>query len=126
MEAIAGKLNAFSFKRGLVVLSCALIIGCAASEQPRYFWGDYEDLIYQMYIEPGSADSTIQIAKLKDDINKAGTEGKLAPPGLHGHLGYMYLVQGDTHNAALEFETEKSLFPESTQFIDGLMGHLKK
>jgi hypothetical protein len=125
MEAIASKLNAFSFKRGIVVLFCALTIGCAASE-PRYFWGDYEDLIYQMYIEPGSADSTIQIAKLQDDIGKAGAEGKPVPPGLHGHLGYMYLVQGDTHNAVLEFETEKRLFPESTQFIDGLMGHLKK
>jgi hypothetical protein len=26
----------------------------------------------------------------------------------------------------LEFEMEKKLFPESTKFVDGLMGRLKK
>jgi hypothetical protein len=101
------------------------MIGCATSE-PLYYWGDYEELIYQMYIEPGAADSATQVAKLKEDINKASTAGKPVPPGLHAHLGYMYFLQSDTHAAVLEFEMEKKLFPESTKFVDGLMGRLKK
>lgn len=125
MESIASKLIATYLNRGVLLVSCSIMIGCAASE-PLYYWGDYEELIYQMYIEPGAADSATQVAKLKEDINKASTAGKPVPPGLHAHLGYMYFLQSDTHAAVLEFEMEKKLFPESTKFVDGLMGRLKK
>lgn len=125
MASIAGKLIARYLPRGLLLASILIMVGCATSE-PLYFWGDYEDLIYQMYIKPGSADSTTQISKLKENINQASSAGKTVPPGLHAHLGYMYFLQGDGHAALLEFETEKILFPESAKFIDGLTGRLKK
>ena len=125
MESIASKLIATYLNRGVLLVSCSIMIGCATSE-PLYYWGDYEELIYQMYIEPGAADSATQVAKLKEDINKASTAGKPVPPGLHAHLGYMYFLQSDTHAAVLEFEMEKKLFPESIKFVDGLMGRLKK
>lgn len=125
MESIARQLISACLKTGLMYVSCYLMAGCATSE-PLYFWGNYEDLIYQMYMEPGAADTGTQVAKLKEDIGKASAAGKPLPPGVHAHLGYMYILQGDTHNAALEFETEKKLFPESAKFIDGLMGRLKK
>jgi hypothetical protein len=125
MESIASELKATYLNRGVLLVSCSIMIGCATSE-PLYYWGDYEELIYQMYIEPGAADSATQVAKLKEDINKASTAGKPVPPGMHAHLGYMYFLQSDTHAAVLEFEMEKKLFPESTKFVDGLMGRLKK
>ena len=125
MESIVSKLIATCLNRLVLLISSSIMIGCATSE-PLYFWGNYEDLIYQMYMEPGSADTATQVAKLKEDINKASTIGKPVPPGLHSHLGYMYFLQGDTHAAVLELEAEKNLFPESTKFIDGLMGRLKK
>ncbi|MGZ8222099.1 MAG: DUF4810 domain-containing protein [Methylobacter sp.] len=125
MESIASELIATYLNRGILLVSCSIMIGCATSE-PLYYWGDYEELIYQMYIEPGAADSATQVAKLKEDIIKASTAGKPVPPGLHAHLGYMYFLQSDTHAAVLEFELEKKLFPESTKFVDGLMGRLKK
>jgi hypothetical protein len=125
MESIASKLIATYLNRGVLLVSCSIMIGCSTSK-PLYYWGDYEELIYQMYIEPGAADSATQVAKLKEDINKASTAGKPVPPGLHAHLGYMYFLQSDTHAAVLEFEMEKKLFPESTKFVDGFMGRLKK
>ena len=118
--SIATYLNA-----GLLLISCSTLIGCATSE-PLYYWGNYEDLIYQMHIKPGSADPATQVRKLNEDINAASSEGKPVPPGLHAHLGYMYFLQNDTQSAVLEFETEKKLFPESAKFVDGLMGRLKK
>ena len=125
MESITRPLKISNLKVLVLLLACSVLTGCATTE-PLYFWGNYEDLIYGMYLEPGSADTTTQVAKLKEDINKASTDGKPVPPGLHAHLGYIYFLQGDTHAAALEFETEKKLFPESAKFIDGLMGRLKK
>jgi hypothetical protein len=111
--------------RSLVVIASMIIIGCAAPES-LYYWGDYEELIYQMYIKPGLADTGTQILKLKEDINKASAVGKFVPPGLHAHLGYMYFLQGDTSDAILELATEKKLFPESSRFVDGLLGRIKK
>lgn len=125
MESIAGKLIAAFLKRGLVVVFCSTVIGCVTS-QPLYYWGNYEEIIYQMYIKPGSADPGSQVQKLKEDVDKASSEGKLVPPGLHAHLGYMYFLQGNTHDALLEFAAEKKLFPESAKFVDGFTGRVKK
>jgi hypothetical protein len=125
MESITSKLIAPYLKSGVLLIACWVMIGCATS-QPLYYWGNYENLVYEMYIEPGSADSSTQIQKLKEDINKASSEGKLVPPGLHAHLGYMYFLQGNARDTLLEFETEKKLFPESAKFVDGLASRLKK
>jgi hypothetical protein len=38
----------------------------------------------------------------------------------------MHFLQGDALAAAQEFNTEKTLFPESAKFVDGLLGRLKK
>ena len=112
-------------KSGILLVTCLTVIGCATPES-LYYWGDYENLVYEMYVEPGAADPATQVQKLKEDISEASAKGKRVPPGLRAHLGYMYFLQGNTHDAALEFGTEKKLFPESTKFIDGLMGRLKK
>ena len=125
MESIANKMIATCLKRGGVLVSCSIIIGCETTK-PLYYWGDYETLVYEMYIEPGAADPATQIQKLKEDISEASAEGMHVPPGLHAHLGYMYFLQGNTNDAKLEFETEKKLFPEATKFVDGLMGRIKK
>ncbi|WP_374086618.1 DUF4810 domain-containing protein [Methylomicrobium lacus] len=115
-----------SIVKPLGLAFCFLALSGCAPAPSLYYWGEYEDLIYQMYEEPGSADPATQIAKLREDIGKAGEAGKPVPPGLHAHLGYLYFLQSDTHAAALEFETEKKLFPESATFVDGMLGRLKK
>lgn len=112
-------------KTAILLVSCSILAGCATT-QPLYYWGDYETIIYEMYIEPGSADPTTQIQKLTQDISEASSEGKRIPPGVHAHLGYMFFLQGNRNEAVLEFETEKKLFPESAKFVDGLMGRIKK
>jgi hypothetical protein len=114
-----------SLSRRLMAAGCLILSGCATTG-PLYYWGEYEELVYQMYIQPGKADPANQIAQLREDINKANADGKPVSPGLHAHLGYMYFLQGDTHSAVLEFETEKKLFPESAIFVDSFIGRLKK
>jgi hypothetical protein len=108
-----------------MILSYCLITGCA-SQKTLYYWGNYEDLVYQMYVKPGSADPATQVAKLTEDIGKAKAEGRMVPPGVHAHLGYMHFLQGDALAAAQELNTEKTLFPESAKFVDGLLDRLKK
>jgi hypothetical protein len=106
---------------GIAGAIAALLALSACLKPPIYAWGRYEDLVYQMYMKPGEADPVTQTAKLTEDIQKANAAGKPVPPGVHAHLAYLYYQQGDGGAAKQEFLIEKTLFPESAAFIDGML-----
>ena len=98
-----------------------LAVGCAQTAS-LYSWGHYEELVYQMYAEPGTADPGTQIAKLNEDIQRAHDAGLRVAPGVHAHLGFMYYLQDNVEAAFQHFEAEKALFPESAVLMDRLLG----
>jgi hypothetical protein len=103
----------------LAVVGAFALSGCAAG--PRYHWGHYEELLYEMYAEPGKADPAVQVERLSRDVAEAETKGLLVPPGVYAHLGYMYLLQGNAAAARDALQTEKRLYPESETFVDRLL-----
>ncbi len=106
--------------KAIPVFCVVLISGCATQKE-LYYWGEYEDLIYDSYVRPGSADPLTQIEKLTADIQKAEANGQKVPPGIFAHLGYLYAVEGNESLSREAFEREKELYPESTVFIQGLL-----
>jgi hypothetical protein len=110
----------------LSILAAALcaLNGCAA--KPVYYWGHYDELVYEMYANPGKADPGTQVTVLTEDIDKAHAQGMRVPPGVHAHLAYMYYQLGNQGSAEKELQAEKTLFPESTTFVDGMLQRLKK
>ena len=107
-------------------LALALLAGGCAQSSALYRWGDYEGVLYDIYLRPGKADPTAQIARLTQDITRTQAAGQRVPPGVHAHLGYLYYSQGQLDAAYEQFVTEKSLFPESTHFVDGILGRMTK
>jgi hypothetical protein len=103
-----------------------LLAACAQREEPLYRWGNYEQLVYDMYLRPGTADPGTQIVKLTEDIERTEVEGKRVPPGVHGHLGYLYYTQGQTDLAYEQFVLERQLFPESAVFVDGIIDRMQQ
>ncbi len=97
-----------------------ILTGCGGT-QSLYHWGHYEDLLHAMYTHPGKAEPPLQIEILSQDIDRAHASGQAVPPGVHAHLGYLLSLQGHMDAARREFETEKSLYPESARFMDQLM-----
>src|SRR5262245_51858184 len=93
-------------------------LGCSST---FYGWGEYEDLVYEMYVEPGKADPPTQGQKLSAAISEAHARGKRVPPGVNAHLGYMYYLTGDADKALARFEAERTQYPESAVLIDRLM-----
>jgi hypothetical protein len=96
--------------------------GCAPGA--LYHWGHYEPLLYEMYAHPGKAEPAEQIDELTEDVATAQSKGRPVPPGVHAHLGYMYLEQGNAVAAREQFEIEKQLFPESAAFMDRLLARI--
>jgi len=118
------------FKRLCVCLAISFGIlsmtGCMQPKPNIYYWGNYEQLVHDMYLKPGSADAPTQIEKLSSDLQNAESRGLKIHPGLYAQLGFMYALEGRMVEMESAFNQEKSLFPESTIFIDGLLKRAKR
>ena len=113
-------------RAAVLTLSGCLLGASACAPQTLYRWGSYEQLVYDMYANPGKADPATQIAKLSADVEQTKAAGKNVPPGVHAHLGYLYYTQGQVAEAAEELTLEKQLFPESTVFVDGMLARMNR
>ncbi len=109
----------------LALLSIILIAGCVTNKD-IYYWGDYEKLIHDAYIKPGSADPATQIEKLNRDIQKAKAEGKRVAPGIYAHLGFLYALEGKDSQSKAAFKQEQGLYPESNTLIEGMLNRAKQ
>jgi len=90
-----------------------------------YHWGDYQQQVYQHFKTEGNS-SEEQIAALEQGIVKARANGGAMPPGYHAHLGMLYARIGKHDQVVQSFETEKTLFPESSGYIDFLLNKYRK
>ncbi|NJL31424.1 MAG: DUF4810 domain-containing protein [Phycisphaerales bacterium] len=108
---------------GLLLL--ATLTGCQSSW--RYDWGNYEASVAALYASPSDTPGYGEhIQKLQEDIRlaqsrKKANEPSRVPPGKFAQLGYLYALQGDSHNARINLEQEKTLYPESARFVDSLL-----
>ena len=111
--------------RALAAIVVLALLGCSGCAAPTmYRWGEYQDLLYEMYAEPGNAPPEKQAEVLARQIGETRAKEQWVPPGVHAHLGYMYFLLGNEQAAAEQFEEEKAAFPESAVFIDGLLGRM--
>jgi hypothetical protein len=111
-------------KVSLLLPVAAMLTGCA--EPMIYSWGQYENVVYSTYSDPGKVPAERQIKLLEQDYQKARSENKPVSTGFHAHLGYLYAQVGKTDAARQSFETEKALFPESAVLMDRLLKNLEK
>jgi len=108
----------------LVLAAAALLAGCARKPL-LYEWGSYEEQVYAMYSDTGKVPVEEQLENLERDYQVARAANKPVPPGYHAHVGYLYFQLGKVDQALQSFETEKTLFPESTIYMDRLIARIK-
>ena len=58
-------------------------------------------------------------------MQKAQSKGLALAPGFHAHLGMLYFESGNNSSGVEQFEIEKSLFPESSKYLDYLLAQLQ-
>lgn len=109
-----------------LAIGSSLLLCACASTSDQYYWGQYEALIYKQYHQPGEATPEVQIQQLLVDIQQAESQGKRIAPGVYAHLGSMYAAQGKLELAIAALTEEKTLYPDSTRFIDGMISRALK
>lgn len=97
--------------------AAALLLSGCADDSPRqlYYWdGAYTSSVYEYLTQEGDAGA--QIAALEQSLQKAYQRAAKAPPGLHAHLGLLYLSQGNGAKFKAYVEKEAELYPESRDY----------
>lgn len=108
-----------SLKLSLLTL-IGLLAACHTKPSPQglYYWGNYSDLVYQYYNEPGNLGE--QENALRQIIAKSAELNKPVAPGVYGQLGLVLSKQGRIADAQALFKQESELYPESKAFIQFL------
>jgi hypothetical protein len=106
----------------LTLAASALLAGCS-SPQTLYQWEGYEPQVYEYF--KGEEPKEAQVEALERDLQKIRSTGKAVPPGYHAHLGLLYLSMGKDDQMVQQFNTEKTLFPESGTYMDFLLKNAK-
>ncbi|AMR80450.1 DUF4810 domain-containing protein [Cupriavidus nantongensis] len=98
-----------------------LLAGCAAPKS-MYQWEGYQAQVYE-YFKGESKEA--QITALESGLQKIQAQSGSVPPGYHAQLGLLYLNIGKGDQMIKEFQTEKTLFPESAPYMDFLLRNMK-
>ncbi len=105
--------------------SASVLTGCANQPQPLYHWSGYQEQVYAHFKGDGSSPQE-QVAALEASLQEARAEDRALPPGFHAHLGMLYAELGKADQVRQQFETEKTLFPESAPYMDLLLRNAAK
>lgn len=106
----------------LVALLLVVLTGC---QRTLYDWGTYEVSVLRMYSSRENFSVASEIDRLQREVDRTERRGRKVPPGKVAHLGYLYLLAGDSEKARGCFEKEKALFPESEQFMAFLLSEVR-
>lgn len=110
--------------RGLWLgLSVLLIAGCAKPPATLYQWDGYQRLVYE-YLNGDGRPQPQQLDELQAQAEQARAGGRALPPGFRAHLGLLHIQQGSLDQARQMLEAEKAAFPESTPYMDFLLGRM--
>lgn len=105
----------------LILMISSVLCGCAANKS-LYSWGPYEPQVYS-YFKGDSPEQ--QILVLEKNLSEIKAKGQVPPPGYYAHLGMLYSKTGRDSDVVSMFEKEKSLYPESSIFIDNISNGFK-
>ncbi len=107
----------------LVVLAVTSLAGCQTT-QPLYNFGSYQHNLYQHFKNEDSSVNE-QIAALEKTVQQAAAKNQKVGPGIHAHLGYLYMESGQKELGMAALQQEKALYPESAHFMNFLLNNAK-
>lgn len=93
----------------------------ACASPDLYRWGRYEASVAAMYATSSGYDPAAEAARLIEQIEETQNRGRLVPPGVRAHVGFLLIEAGNGDRGVTYLQAEKVAFPESAVFVDGLL-----
>lgn len=105
-----------------VLLCCSVLIltGCETTLPNHYYYGNYSQNLYEYFKSTGSSPQE-QILSLQQTVLQAKARNLPLAPGIHAHLGHLYLLNGQSELGFAELHRELQIYPESRQYIEFLL-----
>jgi hypothetical protein len=109
----------------LFVFGLSLLIFSGCAPQKKYYWGGYENDLYNFYKSPQTPeDQASYMAQLSTLMENAQESKGLVPPGIYAEYGYALFKTGKYPEANVYFEKEKSAWPESKPLMERLIANV--
>lgn len=105
-----------------VLLVAIVTLGGCKTTEPLYYYGSFNEAVYS-YFKADEVSISQQIEEIEKTISESGD--RAIPPGLHAHLGMLYIEVGNEEAGLQHLRLEKELFPEASHFIDFLLNTKK-
>lgn len=109
----------------LLAGTCCLV-NCATISDSRLYWGNYSETLYNSKKNPGKESQMKHKIELMRIQTKSKELALRTPPGVNAELGMICLTENNMTLAMSSFESEKSLYPESTLLMDKILFLVKK
>jgi len=107
------------------VVTALILSGCATNDK-LYDYGDYTETYYDLKKETTEENIVEWKEELESIRNDSQDDKKRVPPGISANLGYLSLQQQNYAKAIEYFSYEKSIYPESTAFMNRLIQKAEK
>ena len=109
----------------LKVIGLLGVFALQACTQPIYYWGSYEENLYQRATDTSEEAQTEAFKMLEKTIKEAEEQELRIAPGVYGDYGYLLFKQGRTEKAIANFHKEAALYPESKYFIESIISRIQ-
>lgn len=102
----------------LLVVSLIVLLTVACQSKDMYYWGSYENTLYDYRKEPSEINLTKHKKQLEKILEVAAKKKKRIPPGIHFELAMIEAKLGNHARSIELLQIEKSTFPEATHYVN--------
>lgn len=101
-----------------IVLLVAISTSCSSS---LYSWKGYDKAMQKYTIAPNEKSEQALVDTYQKLVDNPTGTSKTPPPGVAADLGYLLIESGRKSEGLELLRYEKSIYPESTKFIDYIL-----
>ena len=103
------------------------LAGCASNYKAVYNWDIYSAQTYK-YVKGGDEENTEALFETYQKImeGQADTIRQTVPPGVCADYGYLMIKAGRVEEGKALLRKEMELYPESTQFMNGVLRKIER
>lgn len=106
---------------GLAVIAL-IMAGCASVSPTGYYWGSHSQTYYAYIAAPSDATLNAHISELERIVVESEERGLKVPPGVLAEIGFFKAKASTDAEALAYYQREMELYPESTPFLQRVIG----